>query len=86
MEEYKTQTVFKEEGETGAEHAEKMVKWYRRGAIKHKELVYQIAQSEEKMEFEELAELFLNILDINTKKEKRDIRHKLLEIIIRRGN
>jgi len=81
---FEMQETFNDPELTSAENMEKYVNWYRRGAIKHDELIYNIAQARNVLDFEELAELFLDILEQNTKRERKDIRHKLLEIIIRR--
>jgi len=48
-------------------------------------MLYQMSNMEKTLEFEELADLFIGILEDYTKKEKRDTRQKLLEIIIKRG-
>lgn len=87
MEEYpfEMQEILEDDTVTSTEFIESRVNWYKRGAITLDELLYKIAQSENKLSFEELAELFLDILEQNTKRERKDIRHKLLEIIIRRS-
>ena len=73
-----------DEEKTKNENMDRMLSWYRRGAIQIDELIYNIAQIDNEKDFKELAELFLDILEQNTKRERKDVRHKLLEIIIRR--
>jgi len=83
-EQFELQKYWKDKGDTKTDNMERILSWYRRGAIQIDELIYNLTQIDEEKDFEELAELFLNILEKNTKRERKDIRHKLLEIIIRR--
>ena len=76
--------VFKDKGDSLTGNMERMLEWYKRGAIELDEMLYQMSNMEKTLEFEELADLFIGILEDYTKKEKRDTRQKLLEIIIKR--
>ena len=84
IKEFELQRYWEDEGDSKTDNMERMLSWYRRGAIRIDELIYNIAQIDDEKNFEELAELFLDILEQNTKRERKDVRHKLLEIIIRR--
>ena len=81
---YKLQRYWEDKGDSKTDNMEKMLSWYRRGAIQIDGLVYNLIQIDNEKDFEELAELFIDILEDFTKRERKDVRHKLLEIIIRR--
>jgi len=67
---------------------EKLNKWqnyYLRGAIDLEELIYLVANTEKQLEFEDLANMLLNVLEDNTKEEKSETRKRLINLIIERG-
>jgi hypothetical protein len=67
---------------------EKLNKWqnyYLRGAIDLEELIYLVANTEKQLDFEDLADMLLNVLEDNTKEEKSETRKRLINLIIERG-
>ena len=67
---------------------EKLNKWqnyYLRGAIDLEELIYLVANTEKQLDFEDLVNMLLNVLEDNTKEEKSETRKRLINLIIERG-
>ena len=82
--EFEVQEIIDDGTVTSTEFIKSRVNWYKRGAIRLDELVYKIAQAEKQLDFEELVELFLGIIENNTKREKKDTRKELIRILLRR--
>ena len=72
----------KDKNNTTVEHLKKSINYYARGAINLDELIYNIAHSEEELNFKELAALFIDILENYSFTEQKNVKKELIRIIM----
>ena len=85
IKEFELQRYWEDEGDSKNDNMEKMLSWYRRGAIRIDELAYNLIQIDKERNFEELANFLVNILEVATKAQRQKVRKELMKILLERG-